>query len=87
MNGASDRLSGRPPRGLRIVAVPARVSMCQWYMCRGVPARPIKERFSRKIAAELSQIAWWNWPPETIWERLPEFQSGDVEAFCARWRA
>ncbi len=53
----------------------------------GVPARPIKERFSRKIAAELSQIAWWNWPPETIWERLPEFQSGDVEAFCARWRA
>ena len=43
-------------------------------------------RFSRKIAAELSQIAWWNWPPETIWERLPEFQSGDVEAFCARWR-
>ena len=52
----------------------------------GVPARPIKERFSRKIAAELSQIAWWNWPPETIWERLPEFQSGDVEAFCARWR-
>ncbi|WOH84989.1 DapH/DapD/GlmU-related protein [Bradyrhizobium sp. BEA-2-5] len=53
----------------------------------GVPARPIKERFNRKIAAELSQIAWWNWPAETIWERLPEFQSGDVEAFCARWRA
>jgi phosphonate metabolism protein (transferase hexapeptide repeat family) len=51
----------------------------------GVPARPIRERFNRKIAAQLSEIAWWNWPPETIWQRLPEFQSGDVEAFCARW--
>jgi len=51
----------------------------------GVPARQIRERFNRKIAAQLSEIAWWNWPAETIWQRLPEFQSGDVEAFCARW--
>jgi phosphonate metabolism protein (transferase hexapeptide repeat family) len=51
----------------------------------GVPARQIRERFSREIAAQLSRIAWWNWPSEAIWQRLPEFQSGDVEAFCARW--
>jgi len=51
----------------------------------GVPARQIRERFNRTIAAQLSQVAWWNWPTETIWQRLPEFQSGDVEAFCARW--
>ena len=51
----------------------------------GVPARQIRERFNREIAARLAQIAWWNWPAETIWQRLPEFQSGDVEAFCARW--
>ena len=51
----------------------------------GVPAKQIRERFSRDIAARLSGIAWWNWPAETIFERLPEFQSGDVEAFCARW--
>jgi phosphonate metabolism protein (transferase hexapeptide repeat family) len=51
----------------------------------GVPARQIRERFSRAIAAQLSGIAWWDWPAETIWQRLPEFQSGDVEAFCARW--
>src|SRR5258707_891039 len=37
------------------------------------------------IAAQVPEIAWWNWPAETIWQRLPEFQSGDVEAFCARW--
>jgi phosphonate metabolism protein (transferase hexapeptide repeat family) len=51
----------------------------------GVPARQIRERFSRAIAARLSRIAWWDWPAETIWQRLPEFQSGDVEAFCKRW--
>ena len=51
----------------------------------GVPARQIRERFDRAIAAQLSRIAWWNWPLETIFERLPEFQSGDVEGFCARW--
>ena len=52
----------------------------------GVPAKQIRERFSRDIAARLAGIAWWNWPAETIFERLPEFQSGDVEGFCARWK-
>jgi phosphonate metabolism protein (transferase hexapeptide repeat family) len=51
----------------------------------GVPAKQIRERFNREIAAQLSAIAWWDWPAETIFQRLPEFQSGDVEAFCARW--
>jgi phosphonate metabolism protein (transferase hexapeptide repeat family) len=51
----------------------------------GVPARQIRERFNRAIAAQLSRIAWWDWPAETIFERLAEFQSGDVASFCARW--
>jgi phosphonate metabolism protein (transferase hexapeptide repeat family) len=51
----------------------------------GVPARQIRERFSRDIATQLARIAWWDWPFETIMARLPEFQSTDIEAFCARW--
>jgi len=51
----------------------------------GVPARPIRERFSRDIAAKLAQIAWWDWPFETILQRLGDFQSADIEAFCNRW--
>jgi phosphonate metabolism protein (transferase hexapeptide repeat family) len=51
----------------------------------GVPAKPIRERFSREIAAKLEKIAWWNWPFETIMERLADFQSNDIEAFCERW--
>jgi len=51
----------------------------------GVPARQIRERFSREIASKLTRIGWWNWPFETIMARLPDFQSTDVEAFCTRW--
>jgi phosphonate metabolism protein (transferase hexapeptide repeat family) len=51
----------------------------------GVPAKPIRERFSRDIAERLQRIAWWNWPFETIMERLSEFQSSDIAAFCERW--
>jgi phosphonate metabolism protein (transferase hexapeptide repeat family) len=51
----------------------------------GVPARPIRARFSPDIAARLARIAWWNWPFETIMARLADFQSDDIAAFCARW--
>lgn len=51
----------------------------------GVPARPIRERFSRAVAARLARIAWWDWPFEAIMQRLGDFQSADIEAFCDRW--
>lgn len=51
----------------------------------GVPARLLRERFSRGIAAQLARIAWWDWPSETIMQRLAEFQTSDIEAFCDRW--
>jgi phosphonate metabolism protein (transferase hexapeptide repeat family) len=51
----------------------------------GVPARLIRERFTRTIAGRLAHIAWWDWPFETIMARLADFQSSDIEAFCERW--
>jgi phosphonate metabolism protein (transferase hexapeptide repeat family) len=51
----------------------------------GVPARKLRDRFSPGIAARFARIAWWNWPFETIMQRLADFQSNDVEAFCDRW--
>ena len=51
----------------------------------GVPARRIRDRFAPEIAARLLRIAWWDWPFGTILERLAEFQSDDVAAFCTRW--
>jgi hypothetical protein len=50
----------------------------------GVPARLIRARFSREIAARLNRIACWDWPFEIIIDRLSDFQSTDIEAFCSR---
>jgi len=51
----------------------------------GVPAKLIRRRFSEEITARLERIGWWDWPFATIMERLSEFQSGDIAAFCDRW--
>ncbi|MBA5778953.1 acetyltransferase [Stappia sp. F7233] len=51
----------------------------------GVPAKTIRERFSRAVAESLRRIAWWDWPEAEIFERLKEFQSDDIGAFCARY--
>ncbi len=49
----------------------------------GVPAKTIKERFNREIAEKLLQIAWWNWPRETMEERF--FELNDLESFLEKY--
>jgi phosphonate metabolism protein (transferase hexapeptide repeat family) len=51
----------------------------------GVPAKAIRSRFPDQVAARLTGIAWWDWPFETIIERLADFQSDNIEAFCEKW--
>ncbi|SKC05894.1 DapH/DapD/GlmU-related protein [Kosakonia radicincitans] len=51
----------------------------------GVPAKVIRLRFSPHIGQQLQQIAWWEWPLETIIERLADFQDENIEAFCEKW--
>jgi phosphonate metabolism protein (transferase hexapeptide repeat family) len=51
----------------------------------GVPARPIRDRFPPDIAQRLIQIAWWDWSFDVIMERLADFQSSDIAAFCDRY--
>ena len=51
----------------------------------GVPARIIRRRFPEAIAARLIRIAWWDWPDETLFGRLADFQSEEIEAFCDRY--
>jgi phosphonate metabolism protein (transferase hexapeptide repeat family) len=51
----------------------------------GVPARMIRKRFPDSIAEKLQRIAWWNWPDQLIFERLADFRSEQIEAFCERY--
>lgn len=49
----------------------------------GVPARPIKKRFSQDIIDALLQIAWWDWPRDLLEERF--FELNDVAAFVKKY--
>lgn len=46
----------------------------------GNPAKVIKSRFAPDTVRRLEQIAWWNWPIETITRNLSQIVSDDVDA-------
>ena len=45
----------------------------------GVPAKPIRERFSRDIIASLLRIKWWDWPEEEISRHIADIQAGNLD--------
>ncbi|WP_420852232.1 acetyltransferase [Paenibacillus hamazuiensis] len=49
----------------------------------GVPARPIRERFPRDIAAKLLDIAWWDWTREELEKRFDDFN--DLAEFLRKF--
>ena len=48
----------------------------------GVPARPIKRRFSKEVAEQLLEIAWWDWPREKLEAHFEELN--DLETFLKK---
>ena len=52
----------------------------------GVPAKTLKARFPQQIAHDLQEIAWWDWPLETLIDRLADFQQDDIARFCEKYR-
>jgi phosphonate metabolism protein (transferase hexapeptide repeat family) len=49
----------------------------------GVPARPLRRRFSQEDAEALLAIAWWDWPREILEERLPDLN--DLPTFLKKY--
>jgi len=45
----------------------------------GVPAKPIRRRFSEEVAEKLLRIAWWDWPRAALVVRWHEMN--DLDAF------
>jgi phosphonate metabolism protein (transferase hexapeptide repeat family) len=52
----------------------------------GIPAKPIKQRFSPDIAQRLIALAWWDWPHSTLRSALHDFRTLPVEAFLEKYR-
>nr|WP_321483446.1 DapH/DapD/GlmU-related protein [uncultured Cohaesibacter sp.] len=52
----------------------------------GVPANPIRSRFSPEIAMGLKALAWWDWPHEALRAALGDFRSLTAEAFLEKYK-
>ena len=44
----------------------------------GVPAKPIRKRFSDEMISQLLEIKWWEWPYDKIKENISTLQSGNI---------
>ncbi|QKV17534.1 DapH/DapD/GlmU-related protein [Oricola thermophila] len=53
----------------------------------GVPARPIRERFSRATVDRLLALAWWDWDHARLRSALEDFRALDVEAFLDKYES
>ncbi|MBB4284747.1 DapH/DapD/GlmU-related protein [Roseospira goensis] len=51
----------------------------------GVPARPVRRRFSEDIAAALARIRWWDWSHDALGAALDDFRHLEIAAFCAKY--
>ena len=52
----------------------------------GVPAKPIRRRFTEAQGRALQDIAWWDWSHEAFAAALPDFRALSVEAFIDKYR-
>lgn len=46
----------------------------------GIPAKPIRKRFSKQTISKLTKIKWWDWSPQKITQNIDAIQAGDLEA-------
>lgn len=46
----------------------------------GVPARPLRLRFSQDTIEMLSALRWWDWPAEKLRQHIGDIQSGNLNA-------
>ena len=53
----------------------------------GMPARVLRRRFADEICRRIEQLAWWDWPAETLFDAVPDMQTMPIEAFLDRWEA
>ncbi len=45
----------------------------------GVPAKPIRKRFSQEVITRLEKLRWWDWPENRIRQNIHAIQAGNLE--------
>lgn len=51
----------------------------------GIPAKPLRRRFSESIGARMEELAWWDWPHDRLHASLKDFQTLPAEAFLEKY--
>lgn len=52
----------------------------------GVPAKPVRERFTPKVADKIMALAWWDWEHERLQAALDDFRALAPEEFIEKHR-
>lgn len=50
----------------------------------GVPAKPVRARFSGSVIERLLALAWWDWPHDRLRDALEDFRALPAEEFLER---
>ncbi len=51
----------------------------------GVPAKLIRERFSKTVGERMDRLAWWDWEHDRLRLALQDFRNLSAEDFLARY--
>ena len=51
----------------------------------GVPATPLRERFTRSVADRMLALAWWDWPHDRLRASLDDFRRLPAEEFLEKY--
>lgn len=51
----------------------------------GIPAVPLRARFTPNIADRFMALAWWDWPHDALRTALEDFRALSAEAFLERY--
>ncbi|MET3589525.1 phosphonate metabolism protein (transferase hexapeptide repeat family) [Bartonella silvatica] len=52
----------------------------------GIPAKPLRMRFSDHVIQTLLEMAWWDWPLDKIYNALSDMKILPIEAFIHKWK-
>jgi phosphonate metabolism protein (transferase hexapeptide repeat family) len=51
----------------------------------GIPAKPIRQRFSKDIQSALLRIGWWDWERDRLQTALSDFRTLDATEFAQKY--
>lgn len=53
----------------------------------GIPAMPLRARFTPDVADRMQALAWWDWSHQRLRQALPDFRVMKAEAFLEKYEA